>query len=76
MPNAIHLKLEDLDTVEKRGKYTICIIGCGQTGVNYSLAFLEAGFKVVCSDSDQSVVRRLSRGRFLIEQRRLGLNGS
>ena len=69
MPNAIHLKLEDLDTVEKRGKYTICIIGCGQTGVNYSLAFLEAGFKVVCSDSDQSVVRRLSRGRLAISDR-------
>src|SRR3990172_6887481 len=63
MPDAFHLNPEEIDTVEIRGKYTVTVIGCGQKGINYSLAFAEAGFKVVCTDPDQSVVRRLSRGR-------------
>jgi len=63
MPDALHLKPEEIDTVEKRGKYTVSVVGCGQKGVNYSLAFAEAGFKVLCTDADQSVVRCLSRGK-------------
>ena len=63
MPDILNLKPQDIDTVEKRGKYTVGIVGCGQKGISYSFAFAEAGFKVVCTDEDQSVVRRLSRGR-------------
>src|SRR3972149_4503862 len=69
MPDALHLKPEEIDTVEKRGKYTVSVVGCGQKGINYGLAFAEAGFKVVCTDADQSIVRCLSRGRLPLPDR-------
>ena len=71
MPDALHLNPEEIDTIEKRGKYTVSVIGCGQKGINYGLAFAEAGFKVVCTDPDQSVVRRLSRGRLPLPDREM-----
>ena len=71
MPDALHLNPEEIDSVEKRGKYTVSVIGCGQKGINYGLAFAEAGFKVVCTDPDQSVVRRLSRGRLPLPDRQM-----
>ena len=71
MPDALHLNPEEIDSVEKRGKYTVSVIGCGQKGINYGLAFAEAGFKVVCTDPDQSVVRRLSRGRLPLPDREM-----
>src|SRR4030066_68880 len=63
MPDVLHLKPQEIDTPEKRGKYTVGVIGCGRNGVLYGVAFAEAGFKVVCSDADQSLVRTLARGR-------------
>ena len=71
MPDALHLNPEEIDSVEKRGKYTVSVIGCGQKGINYGLAFAEAGFKVVCTDPDQSVVRPLSRGRMPLPDREM-----
>jgi dTDP-alpha-D-glucose dehydrogenase len=71
MPDALHLNPEEIDTVEKRGKHTVSVIGCGQKGINYGLAFAEAGFKVVCTDADQSVVRRLSRGKLALPDREM-----
>lgn len=58
----LHLKKEEVDTPEKRGQYRLSVVGCGQKGVFYALAFAEAGFKVTCADADQSVVKRLSKG--------------
>jgi nucleotide sugar dehydrogenase len=59
----MNVKPEDLDTPEKRGKYTVCILGCGQVGVHHAALFAEAGFKVVCFDADQIVVNNLAKGR-------------
>lgn len=61
----IHAKLEDLDTKEKRGKYTVCMVGCGQVGVLHALQFADAGFKVICFDADQTVVNNLMKGKTL-----------
>jgi UDP-N-acetyl-D-mannosaminuronic acid dehydrogenase len=58
----LHLKPEEVDTPEKRGKYTISLVGCAQKGIFYGLAFAEAGFKVTYTDADQSIVKRLSKG--------------
>jgi UDP-N-acetyl-D-mannosaminuronic acid dehydrogenase len=58
----LHLKPEEVDTPEKRGKYTISLVGCEQKGIFYGLAFAEAGFIVTCTDADQSIVKRLSKG--------------
>ena len=69
MPTVLHLKPEEVDTIEKRGKYTISVIGCGQKGVLYATAFAEAGFKVICTDADQSLVKRLAKGKTLFSER-------
>jgi UDP-N-acetyl-D-mannosaminuronic acid dehydrogenase len=63
MPAVLHLKPEEIDTNEKRGKYTVSVIGCGEKGVLYATAFAEAGFKVICTDADQTLVKRLAKGK-------------
>lgn len=63
MPAVLHLKPEEIDTNEKRGKYTVSVIGCEQKGVLYAIAFAEAGFKVICTDADQTLVKSLAKGR-------------
>ncbi|MBN1245832.1 hypothetical protein JXA31_09595 [Candidatus Bathyarchaeota archaeon] len=69
MPAVLHLKPEDIDTNEKRGKYTVSVIGCEEKGVLYATAFAEAGFKVVCTDADQTLVKCLSKGKTLFSDR-------
>jgi len=56
-------KPEDLDTAEKRAKYTVCIVGCGQVGIVHAVLFAEAGFRVVCFDSDLTVVNKIAKGK-------------
>ena len=63
MPDFLHLKSDEVDTMEKRGKYFVNIIGCGQRGIIYAIEFAKAGYKVIGTDADQSVVRRLSKGK-------------
>jgi UDP-N-acetyl-D-mannosaminuronic acid dehydrogenase len=63
MPAVLHLKTEEIDTKEKRGKYTVSIVGCEQKGVLYATAFVEAGFRVICTDADQTLVKHLSKGK-------------
>jgi len=60
--SALHIKPEEIDTVEKRGKYVVSIIGCGQIGVFHACLFTEAGFKVKCVDADQTIVNTIVRG--------------
>jgi nucleotide sugar dehydrogenase len=62
LPPVLQLKPEEVDTPEKRGKYTVSVIGCGLRGILYAEAFAEAGYKVVCADADQSVIKQLSKG--------------
>jgi UDP-N-acetyl-D-mannosaminuronic acid dehydrogenase len=71
MPAVLRLKPEEIDTVEKRGKYTVSVIGCGEKGVLYAVAFVEAGYKVICADADQSLVRRLGRGKTPFSEREM-----
>ena len=69
MPPVLHLKTEDVDTPEKRGGYTVALIGCGPKAIRYALAFADAGFKVLCADADQSVIKRLSKGNLHLGDR-------
>jgi nucleotide sugar dehydrogenase len=71
MPDILHIKPEEVGMVEKRGKYSVCVVGCGELGVSYAVAFSEAGFKVTCADADQSLVRRLAKGRSVFSEREL-----
>lgn len=57
------MKPEDIDTVEKRGAHTITIVGCEREGLSYGTALAEAGFKITIVDPDQSMIKRLTRGR-------------
>jgi nucleotide sugar dehydrogenase len=71
MPEVLHLKPEEIDTVDKRAKYTVSVVGCGQSGVLYGALFAEAGFKVICTDADQSLVKRLARGKTEFPEREI-----
>jgi UDP-N-acetyl-D-mannosaminuronic acid dehydrogenase len=63
MPAVLNLKPEDVDTIEKRSKYTMSVIGCGQKGILYANAFAEAGFKVICTDADPTVIKKVAKGK-------------
>jgi len=63
MPPVLNIQPEEIDTNEKRSKYTISVVGCGQKGILFAIAFADVGFKVVCSDADQSVVKKVAKGK-------------
>jgi UDP-N-acetyl-D-mannosaminuronic acid dehydrogenase len=63
MPQILNLTPQDLDSSEKRSKYTVGIIGCGQKGILYANAFAAAGYRVLCIDSDPSVVKKVAKGK-------------
>jgi UDP-N-acetyl-D-mannosaminuronic acid dehydrogenase len=59
----LKLKPEDVDSIEKRSKFTVGILGCGQKGILYANAFAEAGYKVLCTDANASVIKKVARGK-------------
>ena len=56
-------RTEEIDTFEKRQKYTVAIIGCGQTGLLQAALFADAGFKVICADTDPTKVSNIVKCR-------------
>jgi len=60
---AMKLEAKSLNTPEKRGKYTVCVVGCGRIGLPTACAFAEAGFQVIGVDADPSVVSTLKKGK-------------
>jgi UDP-N-acetyl-D-mannosaminuronic acid dehydrogenase len=71
MPDVLHLKPEEIDTKEKRRRYTVSVIGCEKKGVFYAMAFAEVGFKVICTDADQTLVKRLAKGKTMFHDREI-----
>lgn len=67
----LRIKPEDIDTKEKRGNYTVCVIGCKEKGILYAISFIKAGFKVICTDPDQTLVNHLSRGKTIFFDREI-----
>ncbi len=63
MPSVLNLQTQDVDSKEKRSKYAVSIIGCGQIGLLYADAFAEAGYKVTCSDENPSLLKRLTKAK-------------
>lgn len=63
MPAVLNLKPEDIDTIEKCSNYTISVIGCGKNGVLLATAFADAGFRVICTDVNLSVIKKVTRGK-------------
>ncbi|MCJ7424155.1 nucleotide sugar dehydrogenase [Candidatus Bathyarchaeota archaeon] len=65
----LHIKPEELESSEKRGIYTITIVGCEPTGVLHAYLFAEAGFKVIWAEPDQTVVDLLTKKKMLFSNR-------
>jgi nucleotide sugar dehydrogenase len=52
-----------VDTHEKRSKFSVAVVGCGHKGIFFANAFADAGFNVICTDADASVVKKVARGK-------------
>jgi len=71
----LNIKPEDIDSSSKRGKYSVCIVGCGQNGILHACLFAEAGFNVICTDRDQTLTSNVAKGkvRFLTHRFEIAL---
>jgi len=54
---------ETLNSLEGRGKYTICVVGCGRMGLPTACLFAEAGFKVIGADKNRKIVELINGGK-------------
>ena len=54
-------KPAEIDTPEKRSKYTVTVIGCEQAGIFHAILFADAGFKVTCVDTDPTKVNNVTK---------------
>ena len=63
MSTIMTIKKRDIDTPEKRGKYTLSVIGCGRMGLPTACLFAEAGFRVIGVDLNQRIVNLVKRGK-------------
>ncbi len=71
MPTAMTLEKNNINTPKKRGKYTVCVVGCGRRGLPHACLFAEAGFKVIGVDADQQVINLMKMGRALFAKPKL-----
>jgi UDP-N-acetyl-D-mannosaminuronic acid dehydrogenase len=71
MPPVLNIKPEELDANEKRSKYTVNVVGCGQRGILYANAFADAGFKVICSDANPTVIKKVAKGKTAFPQQEI-----
>ncbi len=68
MPPVLNIKPEEVDSNQKRQKYTVGVIGCGHKGILFANAFAEAGFSVICTDANASVAKKVSKGKTMLAQ--------
>ncbi len=61
MSRVMNLARKDLESLETRREYTACVIGCGRTGMITACLFAEAGFKVICVDSNSHTIHLLKK---------------
>jgi len=67
----LHIKPEEIDSVEKRGKYRVGIIGCGRNGIFHACLFAEAGFNIICADANRALVNHLTKGKSPFQKRKV-----
>jgi UDP-N-acetyl-D-mannosaminuronic acid dehydrogenase len=73
MSSALQIKPEDIDTPEKRERYTIGIVGCGQVGIFHAWLSAEKGFKIYCADTDRTMISNIAKGKIPFMQREIAL---
>jgi len=71
MSMMMKLATEDIDTPEKREKYTVSVIGCARAGLPTLYLFAEAGFKVIGVDPDQHIINLVEQGESPFTEPRL-----
>jgi len=63
MSMMMKLAREDIDSSEKREKYTVSVVGRGRMCLSTACLFAEAGFKVIGVDMDQRIVNLMKTGK-------------
>ncbi len=63
MPPVLNLNPAEVESVEKRSKFSVAVVGCGHKGIFYANAFADAGYSVICTDADASVVKKTAKGK-------------
>jgi len=62
MSAAMAIEEKDLDSLEKRQKLTVSVIGCSRNGLSLAYLLAEAGFKTVVVDKNHSIISSLRNG--------------
>jgi len=63
MSTAMAWKETDLDSPNKRGRYTISVIGCEKAGLSTACLLAEAGFKTVVADFNPYTIGLIKKGK-------------
>jgi UDP-N-acetyl-D-mannosaminuronic acid dehydrogenase len=59
MSSAMTIEEKDLDSLEKRQKFTVSIIGCTRNALSLAYLLAEAGFKTILADKNHSIINYL-----------------
>ncbi len=63
MSSISNIEPMEMENLEQRGKCTVSIMGCGRIGILHACLFADAGFKVICADTNQAITDNVLRGR-------------
>ncbi len=63
MSRVMKLAGKELESQDRRNRYTVCIVGCGRTALVTACLFIEAGFNVIAVDSSSHTVHQLQMGK-------------
>ncbi|UCC33953.1 MAG: hypothetical protein JSW53_02830, partial [Candidatus Bathyarchaeota archaeon] len=52
MSNIMSIYSSDIKRAKKPMEYTVSIVECSKTGISYAFRFADAGFRVICVNTD------------------------
>ena len=63
MPPVLNLKPDEVDSEQKRQRFSVAVVGCGHKGIFLANVYADAGYSVVCTDANASVVKKAAKGK-------------
>ena len=63
MLSIMEVNEEDIESYEGRGRYSVAIVECGELGIPHAYLFGNAGFKVICANSNPHMLKQLTKIR-------------
>ena len=66
MSRVMKLTSNDLKSFDRRFEFTICVVGCGRTGLVTASLFVDSGFKVIAVDSNSHTIHQLKKKNHLL----------